>query len=142
MKTKYTFRLIAPAMLLGVAMAMPAFAQYADPNAPASAQMNEAGQDMKQAGSDTAAAASDTYHAGKRAVKDTAITAKVKTALHEDKDVGKADIHVSTTGGIVTLQGQVPSPMAAAHAAQVAERLDGVKKVDNQLMVISSSSTD
>ena len=87
-------------------------------------------------------AAKDAYHGTKRAVKDTTITAEVKTALKQDKEVGSSEIHVSTTAGVVTLKGKVPSPDMAAHAAQVAEQSNGVKSVNNQLMVVSSASTD
>ncbi len=84
MDTKYSFRLIVPAVLFGMVLSVPAFAQDAarrpatNPNAPASQQMKAAGQEMEDAGADTVAAGTDTYHATKRAVKDTTITAEVK----------------------------------------------------------------
>ncbi len=164
MDTKYAFRLIVPAVLFGMVLSVPAFAQNSAPagssynsapnspnasapasedmNAPAGQQMRAAGREMKGAGSDTAAAAKDTYHGTERAVKDTTITAEVKTALKRDPQVGSAEIHVKTAGGIVTLKGKVPSPDVAAHAAQVAEQSKGVKSVDNQLMVANSARTD
>src|SRR5258708_7480559 len=164
MDTKYAFRLIVPAVLFGVVLSVPALphnnapagASYknapqspnASPpasegkNAPPGQQMRAAGREMKGAGSDTAAAAKDTYHGTERAVKDTTITAEVKTALKRDPQVGSAEIHVKTAGGIVTLKGKVPSPDMAAHAAQVAEQSNGVKSVDNQLMVANSARTD
>jgi hypothetical protein len=43
--------------------------------------MKAAGHEMENAGSDTVAAGTDTYHATKRAVKDTTITAEVKPRL-------------------------------------------------------------
>jgi hypothetical protein len=79
------FSLIVPTVVFGMAISIPALAQN---DVPASQSMHQAGQEIKQAGSDTAAAAVDTYHGTKRAVKDTAVTAKVKTALHEDKSIG------------------------------------------------------
>jgi len=104
--------------------------------------MHQAGEKIEQAGSDTAAAAKDAYHGTERAVKDTAITAEVKTALARDKQVSSPGIHVTTTAGVVTLNGNVPSPEMAQHAAQVAEQTRGVRSVNNQLMVVSSASTD
>jgi hyperosmotically inducible protein len=149
MKSRYQFKLIAPTVLFGVALSIPAFAQVNtngnDPNAPATAgqDMHQAGQELKQAGADTAAAAADTYQGTKRAVKDTTITAEIKTALERDKNIPHAqDIHVHTTAGVVTLNGNVPTPEAAQHAAQLAEQTKGVRAVNNQLMVISSSRTD
>jgi hyperosmotically inducible periplasmic protein len=149
MKSRYQFKLIAPAVLFGIALSIPAFAQSNpngnDANAPATAgqDMHQAGQELKQAGSDTAAAASDTFQGTKRAVKDTTITAEVKASLERDKNIPRAhDIHVNTVAGVVTLNGNVPTPEAAQHAAQLAEETKGVRSVNNQLMVISSSRTD
>ncbi len=155
MDTKYAFRLIVPAVLFGMVLSVPAFAQNSAPNspnaaspasedmnAPAGQQMRAAGREMKDAGSDTAAAATDTYHGTTRAVKDTTITAEVKTALKRDPQVGLTRIHVMTSGGVVTLKGKVPTPDVAAHAALVAEQNKGVKSVDNQLMVANSARTD
>jgi osmotically-inducible protein OsmY len=156
MDTKYAFKLIVPSVLLGMVLSVPSFAQDSmkpananaaapaseDANAPAGQQMRAAGREMKDAGSDTAAAAKDTYHGTERAVKDTTITAEVKTALKKDPQVGSAEIHVKTAGGIVTLKGNVQSPDIAAKAAQVAEQNKGVKSVDNQLMVSNSARSD
>jgi hyperosmotically inducible periplasmic protein len=140
MKNKCAFKSIVPVVVLGLVVAAPGFAQ--DDNAPASQSMHHAGEMVEQAGSDTATAAKDAYHGTKRAVKDTSITAAVKTALARDKNVDSSEIHVSTTAGIVTLQGSVPSNEVATHAAQVAEQANGVRSVNNQLMVVSSASTD
>jgi osmotically-inducible protein OsmY len=143
MDAKYSFKLIVPAILFGMVLSVPAFAQDSsapastDPNAPASQQMKAAGHEMENAGSDTVAAGTDTYHATKRAVKDTTITAEVKAALEKDK-LPASDIHVHTRGGVVTLNGNVPSPDMAAQAAKVAQQTNGVKSVNNKLMVANS----
>jgi hyperosmotically inducible periplasmic protein len=149
MKSGSRFKLIVPAAVFGIALSIPAFAQSNpngnNPNAPATAgqDMRQAGREMKQAGADTAAAAVDTYQGTKRAVKDTTITAEVKASLERDKNIPRAgDIHVHTVAGVVTLNGNVPSPETAQHAAQLAEQTNGVRAVNNQLMVISSSRTD
>jgi hypothetical protein len=147
MDTKYSFRLIVPAVLFGMVLSLPAFAQdssapaTSNPNAPAGQQMREAGHEMENAGSDTVAAGTDTYHATKRAIKDTTITAEVKAALEKDK-LPASEIHVHTKAGVVTLKGNVPSPDMAARAGQIAQQKDGVKSVDNQLMVANSSRAD
>ncbi len=138
MKRKYSFRLAVPTVLLGLAMAMPAFAQDESSHD----AMHSAGANMKQAGSDTAAAAEDVYTGTKRAVKDVTITAKVKKALHDDPAVGPSDIHVSTKTGVVTLTGQVSTREAADRAQELAAHTNGVKRVDNQLMVTSAARTD
>ena len=62
MDTKYSFRLIVPAILFGMVLSVPSFAQdsgapaTSNPNAPAGQQMREAGHEMENAGSDTVAA--------------------------------------------------------------------------------------
>ena|SRR5579862_2092612 len=144
MDEKYSLRLIVPAVLFGMVLSVPAFAQDApastNPNAPAGQQMKAAGQEMENAGSDTVAAGTDTYHATKRAVKDTTITAEVKAALEKDK-LPAAEIHVHTRAGVVTLNGNVPSPDMAAQAAQVAQQTNGVKSVNNRLMVANSTGS-
>jgi hyperosmotically inducible protein len=104
--------------------------------------MRQAGEKLEQAGSDTGAAAMDAYHGTKRAITDTAITVKVKTALHNDKEVGDRDIHVDTTAGVVTLAGQVPSRSTAERAEQVAMQTEGVKSVSNQLTVNATASSN
>ena len=153
MAEKYNFRLIVPAVLFGMVLSVPSFAQEmapananynnapasTDPNAPASQQMRAAGSEMKGAGEDTAAAAKDTFHGTTRAVKDTTITAEVKQALMHDSEIKSAKIHVRTSGGVVTLKGKVPSPDMAARAAQIAQQKEGVKSVDNRLMVANSA---
>jgi hyperosmotically inducible protein len=138
MNTKYSFKIVVPTVLLGMVMAIPAFAQ----NESAHDAMHSAGANMKQAGSDTAAAAEDVYTGTKRAVKDTTITAKIKTALHDDSALKGSDIHVSTKTGVVTLQGQVSSREAAARAEDLAAHTNGVRRVNNQLMVVNASRTD
>ncbi len=138
MKIKYSFKPIVPAILFGMVLSVPAFAQ----DQPAGESMHQAGQKMEQAGSDTAAAAKDVYYGTERAAKDTTITGKVKAALARDRSVSGSGIHVDTVAGIVTLKGSVPSPEMAQHAAKLAEQTEGVKSVNNQLMVITSANTD
>ena len=138
MKTRCALKLVVPAILLGMVLSVSSFAQ----DEPASQDMHQAGQEMKQAGSDTAAAARDAYHGTERAVKDTTITAEVKSALARDKNVSASSIHVDTVDGVVTLRGNVTSVEMADHAAKLAQQTSGVKSVNNQLLVVSSAMAD
>jgi len=126
------FKSVLTTALLGVAIAVPVMAQ--ERPLPASDSMHQAGEQMKQAGSDTAAATVDAFKGTRRAVDDSKITVKVKSALHEDKQLGESDIHVNTTAGVVTLTGSVPSPDAASRAVQIAQGVEGVNSVHNQLV--------
>ncbi|MGA8795286.1 BON domain-containing protein [Candidatus Binatus sp.] len=138
MKIKYSFKLIVPAILFGMVLSVPAFAQ----DEPASQSMRQAGDKVEQVGSDTAGAAKDAYHGTERVIKDTTITAEVKTALARDKNVSSSGIHVTTTAGVVTLKGNVSSREMAQHAGQVAGQTNGVARVNNQLMVVTSANTN
>ena len=132
--------MMVPAVLFALGTSIPAIAQT--DNAPASVSMHNAGEKLEQAGSATGSAAVDAYHGSKRAIADTVITAKVKTALHNDKGVGDRDIHVDTTAGVVTLAGQVPSQATAVRAEQVAMQTEGVRSVRNQLTVGAATNSD
>ncbi|QTF10134.1 molecular chaperone OsmY [Brenneria izadpanahii] len=73
-------------------------------------------------------------------MSDSATTAKVKSALLEDKAIESGDISVATTSGVVTLSGFVSSQDVAAHAVQVASKTEGVKSVSDKLQVKDDST--
>ncbi|MHB8742961.1 MAG: BON domain-containing protein [Sulfuricaulis sp.] len=73
------------------------------------------------------------------AVSDTAITAKVKTKLMGDKRLKKSDISVTTTNGVVTLEGTASSSKAKSAAGALTKSVEGVKSVDNNLNTPGSS---
>lgn len=68
-------------------------------------------------------------------IDDSVITAKVKAALVEDKQVSAMKIKVQTRNGVVTLKGSVPSAEAGQHALQLAAGVEGVKDVKSDLTV-------
>lgn len=84
----------------------------------------QAKQAMREAGETTA-----------QVLEDTAITAKVKAALLAEKDVKSRDIDVETFQGKVVVKGTVPDRAQADRAVQVARGVDGVKAVENRLVV-------
>ena len=100
-----------------------------------------ASSSMHRAGESTKNAAENTYHGVKRAAKDTAVTARVKLALHDDKTTSGADIHVDTIGGVVTLSGTAPTETAAQRAVNLAEHTKGVASVKNAITVSSQKSS-
>jgi hyperosmotically inducible protein len=69
----------------------------------------------------------------KEVVGDTALTAKVKTALVSEAGLKSAPIDVSTKDAVVTLSGTVESSADKARARQVAEMVQGVKGVVDNL---------
>jgi hyperosmotically inducible periplasmic protein len=70
-----------------------------------------------------------------RNVDDAALTASVNAALVADKPSNFTRIDVDTTNGVVALNGTVESPEQRARAEQLASRVNGVKKVINNLQV-------
>jgi hyperosmotically inducible protein len=66
---------------------------------------------------------------------DAAITTKVKLAFAKDDQVSALKIDVDTKNGQVTLTGTVKSDLEARRAVQIAEGVEGVKRVSSVLTV-------
>jgi hyperosmotically inducible protein len=73
------------------------------------------------------------------AIDDTAITAKVKAKLLDDARLKDSKISVTTTNGVVTLEGKSSGSDAKSAAEQLAQSVGGVKSVDDQLTTPASS---
>ena len=67
------------------------------------------------------------------AMDDATITARVKTALLNDQQVGATKIDVSTTNGVVTISGTVRNRAEEARAIELARKTPGVKDVKSEL---------
>jgi hyperosmotically inducible protein len=74
---------------------------------------------------------------GPSATNDSAITAKVKDALNTAPELKATQISVDTMNGVVTLSGSIDTTQNLDRATQVAQTVDGVKGVKNQLSVKS-----
>jgi len=127
------FNLVVAALLLALTTA-PALAQSA------SESMHEAGTSTENAASSAGHAMSHLYHGAATAASDTSITAKVKTALHDDKVTKSGNIHVKTVAGVVTLRGTVESSAVSEHAEKLAAETTGVKSVENKLKISESAA--
>jgi hyperosmotically inducible protein len=66
------------------------------------------------------------------ALHDTGITAKVEARFAGERNLHSSDIKVTTTNGVVTLTGTADSASRKS-AARIAEGVEGVKSVDNEL---------
>lgn len=66
---------------------------------------------------------------------DSMLTGKVKAALVDAKDVKSGQINVETNGGVVQLSGFVTSGAMRDRAIKVATGVEGVKRVDDALLV-------
>ncbi|MBL8361254.1 MAG: BON domain-containing protein [Rubrivivax sp.] len=71
----------------------------------------------------------------KGTVADAAITASVNAQLARDSELSALKIDVDTSDGRVALRGSAPNRDARDRAARLASGVDGVKSVDNQLIV-------
>lgn len=66
---------------------------------------------------------------------DTAITSKVKAKILQDEDLKVLQIGVTTYNGTVQLSGFVDTAAAKARASQVVRTVEGVRAVENDLVV-------
>ena len=66
---------------------------------------------------------------------DAATTARVKKAIFNEPSLKTMDVSVTTEEGVVDLTGKVKSKAERAKAAAVAAKVEGVKKVKNDLKV-------
>jgi hypothetical protein len=69
------------------------------------------------------------------ALDDARLAFAVRTALVNDVEVGTAPIEVVATAGVVRLAGVVPSEAARERAVALAERVEGVVRVEADLAV-------
>jgi hyperosmotically inducible protein len=81
--------------------------------------------------------ASTAKNAGDK-VDDAAITTKVKTALMAEPGLRSLEINVDTRDNVVTLNGTVDSQEKKQRAMQIAQGIDGVKSVADNLVVKAS----
>ncbi|MFT8212008.1 MAG: molecular chaperone OsmY [Symbiopectobacterium sp.] len=93
------------------------------------------GQKVQQAATTTGAKIDSSLQKASGYMDDSTITAKVKSALMDDKVIDSGDISVSTTKGVVTLTGFVPSQAVAAQAVAVATKTEGVQSVSDKLQI-------
>jgi hyperosmotically inducible protein len=70
-----------------------------------------------------------------QALDDTAITAKVKSALLADDQVKVANVSVETKDGNVMISGKVPDPAQRERVIQIARSVQGVKEVQDSISV-------
>lgn len=68
-------------------------------------------------------------------IDDSAITAKVKTAILQEPTLSSAEINVETFKGVVQLSGFVGSGAEINKAVEVARRVSGVKSVRNDMRI-------
>lgn len=83
----------------------------------------------------TGCAATQKHDSTGQYVDDSVITAKVKAAIFDETTLKTLQINVTTHKGIVQLSGFVDSPQNVSKAKEIAGRVEGVIKVQNDLIV-------
>ena len=82
-----------------------------------------------------ACAGDATHRSTGRYIDDATITSQVKTKLIADEQVKARDINVETYKGVVSLSGFVESKSEANQAVALAEQVEGVQSVKDDLHV-------
>jgi osmotically-inducible protein OsmY len=123
---------------VATAFALPAFAQQQNlPNEKERAQNRETVKDKMPTQEERAGNRREVS----KSAAGAALTTKVKTALASDVGLKTmTNIDVDSADGVVTLKGKVPTADAKKRAEQVAKKVEGVKKVKNQLSVENKKS--
>jgi hyperosmotically inducible protein len=75
-----------------------------------------------------------------KAIDDAALTTKVKAALLADDQVKGTQINVDSNNGVVKLTGTVDSPGQVSRALEIAKGVQGVQKVENNLMASAKAA--
>jgi hyperosmotically inducible periplasmic protein len=120
------------ATILGAAV----FASVAVVTAPTYVQSQSTGDKVEQKAEQAWQKTKDVTRDAKSEVNDSWLTAKTKIALFADERVKGRQVGVETVKGVVTLRGKVDSDEAKAAAASLAEGIEGVKSVRNDLQVV------
>ena len=68
-------------------------------------------------------------------VDDSVITTKVKAEIFDEPTLKSLQINVKTYQGVVQLSGFVDSDQSVKKAGEIADRVEGVKSVKNDLIV-------
>ena len=127
------------AIAVATAFSLPALAQQTLPNEKERAQNREAVQNQADKATDKLPNEQERAQNRREVSKSAAgaaLTTKVKSALAADVGMRTVtSIDVDSEDGVVTLKGKVTSADHKKRAEAVAKKVEGVKKVKNQLKV-------
>jgi hyperosmotically inducible protein len=131
------------AIAVAAAFAAPALAQQTLPNSQERAQNREAVQNKTDKVQDKLPNEKERAQNRREVSKSAAgaaLTTKVKSALAADVGMRTVTgIDVDSEDGVVTLKGKVTTADHKKRAEEVAKKVDGVKRVKNQLAVEKKS---
>jgi BioD-like phosphotransacetylase family protein len=96
---------------------------------------DQAGQTVAESQNAAAEASRSALDGVATAIDDSGISAKVKAALAVDPALSASRIEVQTENGVVRLEGPAPDEAAKARATVLAAAPEGVRSVDNRLVL-------
>ena len=96
---------------------------------------NEAGREIREESREAGESAGEAVDRTGAVMTDAAVTSAVKTKFLADTAVSGLKIDVDTKGGMVTLNGMVPTKAEADRAVSIARDTSGVKSVVNNLRI-------
>lgn len=102
-------------------------------------QLAQAADSAEQKVDQARSAVSEKAASAGAAVADAAITAKVKSALIAEPGLKSTGIDVVTEKGVVSLFGTTASAASRERATRLAAAVEGVKAVENNLVVVRGS---
>ena len=94
-----------------------------------------AGRKLDRATDQVAAATDRATAKAAVAVDDAAITTKVKSAVFAEPGLKTLQIGVDTKDGVVTLSGTVDTPVMKERAMQIAQHVEGVRSVVDNIAI-------
>lgn len=89
----------------------------------------------EQAGAEMKADAKQMANEAGQAITDAGITTKINASLAADDELKAMQINVDTKEGHVVLTGTAPNANAQQRATLLAQAVEGVKAVDNRLVI-------
>ena len=101
----------------------------------AEAESREAASEVERAAEDAADYTEERAEEAGQYIDDATITARVKTALMEADQLDAMEINIETIDATVVLNGVVATDEEADLAEQLAEEIEGVEGVENDIEV-------
>lgn len=102
----------------------------------------QASKEISDAKKEAGKSISETTEASGQYIDDSVITASVKAAILNDPLLKVSQIKVTTVNGVVQLSGALDSQESIDKAGEVAKNQKNVKSVQNDLILISTSSSE
>jgi osmotically-inducible protein OsmY len=76
------------------------------------------------------------------AMDDAGLLAKIKSNMLRSPEVEGLDVNVDVKDGVVTLSGSADTQAEKASAEKIAKTADGVKRVDNRIIIKADNAND